>query len=345
LPKIREVDDLPFVDIFDEVDEMMCPNQELIYAQGAPVVLESGSRRWGAVQALLYRISHHPDLLPLYDSKEMADFDSQNSPFDEFNKFRLLPKKRLDENVGSLLRKIGNSLFTKKMVISPETTLSWMHDEISLDLKSRIVKFIADPSESPNIVKKSELVKLEYFQDLLALRGLLAHKVIIHCLKLRHDVDYGVVLNRKTQMAIPFRAANLPKLRSEFAQPDCAITLAILSYYNIGLTRDQVIQSFSTLLTSGPSFQKRIYDECYQLCKHSNREDPEKLSTLDSIDKIDLTNQVQVNLLHRMYGKNMMLINFWLGFVILPTSTMIARQMKGSFLLLSPRISNFVPWQ
>ncbi len=37
---IREAENLPFADIYDEVDEMMLPNQELIYAEGSPIALK-----------------------------------------------------------------------------------------------------------------------------------------------------------------------------------------------------------------------------------------------------------------------------------------------------------------
>jgi Protein of unknown function (DUF3645) len=160
-------------------------------------------------------------------------------------------------------------------------------------------------------------------QDLLALRGLLAHDVLIHCLSLRHGEHYGVVSNHKTMMAIPFQAANLPKLRSEFAQQDTAIMLTVLSYYNIGLTRGQVVETVTVLLSIGKSLQKRIYDEIFNLSKMGDEENYHSLSSIDSIDKLDVGNEIQVDLLYQVYRKNMAFINFWLGYVLFPIATMV----------------------
>jgi hypothetical protein len=222
-----------------------------------------------------------------------------------------------------LIQELAKSLFNAKAMHSAQNTLSWMKDLTSEELKESIIMFITETSESQNTIKQSDLLRPEYFQDLLALRGLLAYEVLIHCLKLRHDVDYGVVPNHKSLMAIPFRAANLPKLRSEFAQPDCAVAFTALSYYNIGLTRDQVVETFSTLLSSGPSFQRRVYNEFYKLCTVSGKQNTEDLLCIDIIDKLDLANEVQVDFLYHMYRKNILFINFWLGNVLFPTATMI----------------------
>ena len=340
--KIREADKFPFVDIFDEVDEMMCPNQELIYAEGSPVALAAGPRRWGAVQALLYNVRHHPSLKHFIETKKLADFASSNCPYGEFHQFRLLPGKKLDELQCSLIDEIGKSLFEAKICSSPESTLDWLYTIDSENLKGRLLTFITDHTASSQLVKESEFSQTEYFQDLLVLRGLLAHKVLIHCLKLRHDVDYGVVANHKTAMAIPFKAANLPKLRSEFAQADCAVTFTVLSYYHVGLNKQQVERTFHALLRSGPSFQNRVYHEFYQHCKKSNSDIPAKLSTIDSISKLDLTNQVQFDLLYCLYRKNMLVINFWLDYVLFPTATMIfpEKLMASSWNLTDSRLSS-----
>jgi Protein of unknown function (DUF3645) len=68
-------------------------------------------------------------------------------------------------------------------------------------------------------------------------------------------------------MAIQFQAANLPKLQSEFAQPDIAIILTVLSYYNIGLTKVQVIETVKKLLSFVKCFQRRVYIEMFELLK------------------------------------------------------------------------------
>ena len=68
-------------------------------------------------------------------------------------------------------------------------------------------------------------------ERLLVLRGLLACDVLWHCLSLRHRVDYGVPRGvRPRRTAVPFRAADVPSPRAEFAQPDKTLVLTTLSH-------------------------------------------------------------------------------------------------------------------
>ena len=46
----------------------------------------------------------------------------------------------------------------------------------------------------------------------------------------------------RKRLAVPFRAAQMPTERSEFAQPDVALLLTHLSYYNDGLSRAEFEQ-------------------------------------------------------------------------------------------------------
>lgn len=322
--KIPESDSFHFADIFDEVDEVMRPQQEVIYAEGTPKALEFGSRRWFAVFTVLFNIRHNHGIVSFLDTIEIADLESKNAPIDEFNGFRLRPGKLLEKERKCMIEKIAESLFCSGGTSNfNESTLDWMKKPLKSGLQARIVDFITDCSQSSNIICESDFFSPEYYQDLLVLRGLLAHDVLIHCLKLRHGVQYGFVSNHKTLMAIPFEAANLPKLRSEFAQPDISIILTVLSYYNIGLTRDQVIETITELLAVGKSLQRRVYKEIFALCKMTNKKSSEVLSSIDIIEKLDLKNEVQVDLLYILYRKNMIFINFWLGNVIFPTATMI----------------------
>jgi hypothetical protein len=190
--------------------------------------------------------------------------------------------------------------------------------KVTNELKEKIITFITD-LKNPVILEESDLEATDHYNDLLVLRGLLGHGILVHCLSSRYNVNYGVVSGHKTPMAIPFRAANLPALRSEFAQPDCAIGFTILSYYNLGLDKRQLRTAFLFLLQLGDNHRKKIYSQIYKLYLLSKGAE----SNVDTIEKIDLTNLVQCDLLYRMYGKNMLLINFWLGNVVFPTHTMI----------------------
>jgi hypothetical protein len=74
-----------------------------------------------------------------------------------------------------------------------EGSIDWMRKSSSSDLQKRIIDFINDSSQSPAIIRESKLDSSDHFQDLIALRESLTQDFLIHCLKLRHGVNYGVV--------------------------------------------------------------------------------------------------------------------------------------------------------
>ena len=68
-------------------------------------------------------------------------------------------------------------------------------------------------------------------------------------------------------MAVPFRAARTPSERSEFAQPDVALLLTTLSYYEDGLSREEMLEALQKLLGLGGSAKKSRYREWFQLSR------------------------------------------------------------------------------
>ena len=81
---------------------------------------------------------------------------------------------------------------------------------------------------------------------LYILRGYLAYGVLEHCFILRCKVNYGVPdrerkVASKKRLAVPYEAADIPSKKNDYAHPDVAIFLSYLSYYNFGLTLDEVL--------------------------------------------------------------------------------------------------------
>jgi hypothetical protein len=156
--------------------------------------------------------------------------------------------------------------------------------------------------------------------DLLALRGWLAYGMLKHCLQKRHKAQYGVARPGKKRIAIPFHASNTPAQRAEFGHPDCALAFSCLSYYYDGLSMPEVIQALETMMNLGFNARKSIYQKWYEESKGGVLEyDREKM---DRIEKIDLSNAVQRELLAKHYRFNMHTINFWLNECVFPTETM-----------------------
>ena len=61
----------------------------------------------------------------------------------------------------------------------------------------------------------------------------------------------------------------------------------------------------------------------------------EERGQLDRVEKVDLSNEVQVDTLHRIYCYNMEVVNHWLGTLVLPTETMQYPHRHG-LITLSP---------
>ena len=69
----------------------------------------------------------------------------------------------------------------------------------------------------------------------------------------------------RKRLAVPFRAADTPAERSEFAQPDVAILLTVLAYYYDGLSEQEFADAVEQLLRNGLNQQRRFYQTWLEL--------------------------------------------------------------------------------
>jgi hypothetical protein len=76
---------------------------------------------------------------------------------------------------------------------------------------------------------------------------------------------------------------------------------------------------FGVLLRLGLTAQETIYDEWFSLAQEGMPVGTRE--KIDSVRKIDLSNAVQVDILHSQYGKNMCTVNFWLNNCVFPIET------------------------
>ncbi|EEB94079.1 hypothetical protein MPER_07173, partial [Moniliophthora perniciosa FA553] len=85
------------------------------------------------------------------------------------------------------------------------------------------------------------------WKNLLLLRGLLGHGVLLYTLTQRRwRVDYGLDPSRSL-LAVPYRAKDVPTLRAEFGHPEVATVLTCLSYQYGGLANHEVELCFDIL--------------------------------------------------------------------------------------------------
>ena len=167
-------------------------------------------------------------------------------------------------------------------------------------------------------------IKAVQINQLLALRGFLAWGILERCLILRHRVDYGIDERRgiKRRVAVPYRASDTPSERAEFKHPEMLILSTTLSYFHDGISRSEMKEAATVLLSLGPNAQKEEYNLWFKSAKETISINPKQLAALDSVDKLDLTNESQLSLLHEAFRYNMAAIEFWLNNCVFPTETM-----------------------
>jgi hypothetical protein len=169
------------------------------------------------------------------------------------------------------------------------------------------------------------------------LRGLLAYGLLDHCLAQRHRVDYGLRnsikgsnLGINKRVAVPYRAADVPSDRAEFSHPDACLIYTTLSYYNTGLTLEQLVEALRSLLDMKPNAREYFYNIWYKSTAGSN-------STIDDIKKIDLTNSLQLQTLFGQYQFSVEAVNFWLNNCLFPQTKQYPQKMGTSAWHLLPQ--------
>ena len=312
---LAQIDSLPYIDILDECDELLRIKNKLLYACGSPEQPSSGPTRWWILQKLLQSIRENNEIRDLLNLDGVALWKRRKiNSSGVFKEFRIVEGKQFE----SIKRDVYKMLYAD-IIKEPPFQLRWI-SKCKFNLKDPFfVNFVTNAdvdAELPSEIKNSIVTDF-----LLSLRGFLASDILIHCLIKRNRVDYGIKRPSKKRMAVPFHASESPAPRAEFAQPDCASVFTFLAYYYDGLSREQVVEAFNALLSVGEIAQKSIYQIWFDLSKSSIIEDSCE-DELDSVVKIDLSNNMLVTLLVKYYRYNTATINYWLESVVLPVETM-----------------------
>jgi hypothetical protein len=184
-------------------------------------------------------------------------------------------------------------------------------DQASSHVKQAVRQFIATEKTSNTCIS---LVEKWYkhtmvWPGLLVLRGLLACGILVYALKERRwRVDYGLAPKR-TMLAVPFRAKDMPSLRAEFGHPDVAVILTCLSYYYGGLTHQQLMLCFELLLKQdNPTLE-------YESWVLELQSVPASLRHLSGINT---ESAEQLRDLQQLFEFNKAVIDFYLSRVVFP---------------------------
>ncbi|KAH9035653.1 hypothetical protein EDB85DRAFT_1889231 [Lactarius pseudohatsudake] len=285
-------------DVLDESDEILHVRYQLVYTAGEQMPVEDHPNRWSTTQQVFGLLREHA--AQLHSSfPQMFEHDQTKKGF---------PTMRV------LDRRVSRQMSD----IITEDALKGRLSALSLDnfpeLHEATRRFITqkEVSDEDHELIHSRCAGTTLWSGILLLRGLLVYDdgVLAYVLKERRwRVDYGLD-PRRTLLAVPYRAKDVPSPRAEFGHPDVAIALTCLSYYYGGLTKEQVLQCFDLLAKlDNPDME---YDEWVK-----SREDiPNWLQQINGVNTNDNT-QIDEHLVP-LYSRNTRVIDFYLSQVVFP---------------------------
>ncbi|KAG1810865.1 uncharacterized protein BJ212DRAFT_1484001 [Suillus subaureus] len=284
-------------DILDESDEILHVRYQLVYTVGLQRSLQGHPDRWTTTQQVLSLVAKHATRLT-------SEFPSHSEvsirPHGVFPFIRVLHPTAGEKLV---------QWITQDVISGALENVSF--DQAPLCVKQAVHQFIATENISNTY---TSLVEERYrhttvWPCLLVLRGLLACGILVYALKERRwRVDYGLAPKR-TMLAVPFRAKDMPSLRAEFGHPDVAVTLTCMSYYYAGLTPQQLILCFELLLKQdNPALE-------YESWVLGLQSVPESLRNLRGINTESAD---QLSDLQQLFASNKAVVDFYLSRVVFP---------------------------
>ena len=223
-------------DFLDESDEILDPRSQLIYMVGHPKSMDGMPERGIIVQDLLGLVSQHALSLSARDPEGIRAYRTTDVAFPFIEVKSTAAGAKLIEYLVASIGQSSLRLLNLTSCLTGRITaiLSFISDiNVTQQTCAEVEKYT---SEQPVLLKQ-----------LLVLRGLLAHNVLMHTLtEKRWSIDYGLHPSRCLS-AVPYRAHRLPTISAEFAQPEVHLVLTCLSYYYQGVSPDQMKRAFEAL--------------------------------------------------------------------------------------------------
>ncbi|KAF8439804.1 hypothetical protein L210DRAFT_3540380 [Boletus edulis BED1] len=285
-------------DILDESDEILHVRYQLVYTIGSQQPMEGFPERWTTTQQVLAAVRKHATSLRT-SFKEGVEYES--GPSGSFPHIRILQPDAAKALISHIAHDAVDGLL-------PNFNLRQLNSQ----LRDAILSFLTEKDVS---LPTSEAVE-EYAQrstlwgGLLLLRGLLATDILLFAFRdQRWRVDYGLAPKR-TMLAVPYRAKDVPAPKAEFGHPDVAIVLTCLSYYYGGLTEEQLKITFQLLLKQDdPSVDYNLWV----------RDCDSVPGSLRNYTAINLKSSEQwTTLLVPLFSRNHATIDFYLARVVFP---------------------------
>ncbi|KAI9572507.1 hypothetical protein HD554DRAFT_2185528 [Boletus coccyginus] len=288
-------------DLVDESDEIFHPRFQLMYTIGLEQHLDGYPDRWTIIQQVLGLAKNHAHTI----SRNHPDsVEYECDPPGSFPRVHIVQAS----NVGRRLI----SLIIEDVMAGRLPNFNFQH--VSSALHDAIRSFMSDPV--PDAARDVEEYAKSSGQNhlwtgLLLLRGLLASNMLLFALTTRRwRVDYG--LASKLQVAVPYRAKDVPAPNTQFGHPDLTIILTCLSYYYTGLNKEQLRAAFKILLDhDDPSTEYALWVKEYDF--ETLPDFLRKLSeiNLKSSEKWD-------NAIYPLFYRNKAAVDLYLSQVVFP---------------------------
>jgi len=287
-------------DVLDESDHILAVRTQLIYPSGTPIMVDGHPHRWITSQELLYLVQQHLAKLREQYPSGLEVIPRSGGGYPTIHILRRDVEDRLLH------------LLTKD-ICEGRTPILPLH-KCSVEDIQQIERFVSDSQYTENegktlLSRMEELLGDESTsKDMLLLRGLLVHRILVLALNKRWNVQYGLDLTR-CLMTVPYLAKGIPSANAEFGHPDVAILLTCLSYYNTGLSKYQLRQTLGKVLSmDDPAFE---YDQ-WVLCSEVVP------IPLHDWHAINLDDEEQVTVLWRCLSHAVKTVNFYMNHFVFP---------------------------
>ncbi|KAL8787328.1 MAG: hypothetical protein Q9195_007823 [Heterodermia aff. obscurata] len=284
-------------DILDECDHMLAVKTQLIYPSGAQSPVDGHPNRWRLVQTLLKLVKTHVKQLQREFPRRLEVINRCAGAFPT--------TYFLDQHI--------------KDVFIEQLTTSVLRGEgglIPIQECSKEDLALADSFLRHAQIPKAQALKIanvfkdekDARQQILLLRGLLVHKILLMGLGKRWNVQYGIHPLRDP-IAVPFRSKGIPSDQSEFGHPDVSILLTCLSFYNSGINLAQFRQTLGLLMKLDEPIRE------FELWVSEVARFPESLRSYNSIN---IDDETQCIALWNHLRLQMTVINFFLNHFVFP---------------------------
>jgi hypothetical protein len=223
-------------DIIDECDEVIHTKQQVLYTIGHRQPLNAAPIRWDVAQKFLGLIAHYIQKWGLDHLLLQTAGPSNDGCFPHI---RLRSEDGLNFLTQTFIASIQEGYWSIPPYLKP---FAW-RTATSHGFSERDKEIIQDCNDTTR-------PEWQTIQALMIIRGMINSNMLLRALTdKRWRVHYGLDLKR-SWLAVPYRAKDLPSPRSEFGHPDVTIIFTCLSYYYGGLDDDMMQQTFRSLMMS-----------------------------------------------------------------------------------------------